>query len=314
MEALMPWVVGIDEAGYGPVLGPLVQAVVVLWLPPDDLTGWSALRSMIRSIREPPDERVLIDDSKLVFGRYGMRGLENGIARSFHMEHQSLETWIRAYVSEDSLVDWQRERWFDAAEVIPQGKWASPLGWPFPAQARVRLLTPAAFNRRCDRTGNKAEVLKQGWIELIRTLMAPPASALPLIPDDGQDIVIYSDKLGGRHFYWPMLQQCFAEKWVVPLYEKADASWYCVEGEVRGIHIHFLPRAETRSMVVALASMLAKYVRELWMGQFHRFWQRYVPDLGKTGGYLPHAREWFARIAPLLDRVGVHSDEIWRRR
>jgi ribonuclease HII len=310
----MPWVVGIDEAGYGPVLGPLVQAVVVLWLPSDDLTGWNALRSMIRCARESPDERVLIDDSKVVFGRYGISGLENGIVRSFHMENQPLDVWIRSYVCEDSLGDWQQERWYDATEVIPQRQWAPPLRWPFPARGRVRLLTPAAFNRSCDQTGNKAEVLRQGWIQLMRTVAASPSLGLPLVPDDGQEVVIYSDKLGGRHFYWQMLLECFAERWVTPLCETADASQYRVEGGTRLIHVHFLPRAETSSIVVALASMLAKYVREIWMGQFHRYWQRYIPDLDKTGGYLPHAREWYARIAPLLTEVGVQPDEVWRRR
>ena len=32
----MPWVIGIDEAGYGPNLGPLVQAAAAIWMPPDD--------------------------------------------------------------------------------------------------------------------------------------------------------------------------------------------------------------------------------------------------------------------------------------
>ena len=111
----MPWVVGIDEAGYGPVLGPLVQAVVVLWLPPEDTTGWNALRSMIRQARESPDERVLITDSKAVYSRYGLDGLESGIVRSLHMGHQTLDTWIKSYVMESSRQDWQRERWFDGA-------------------------------------------------------------------------------------------------------------------------------------------------------------------------------------------------------
>ena len=35
----MPWVVGIDEAGYGPNLGPLVQSAVALRLPDDDPGG-----------------------------------------------------------------------------------------------------------------------------------------------------------------------------------------------------------------------------------------------------------------------------------
>lgn len=310
----MPWVVGIDEAGYGPVLGPLVQAMVVLWLPPEDTTGWDALHSLIRRTCESPDERVLIDDSKVIYSRYGFDGLENGIVRSFHMENQSLDTWIKLYLVESSRRDWQRERWFDGTEVIPRRHWEPPLCWPFPARARVRLLTPAAFNRSCDLTGNKAEVLGQGWIELIRGLEDSASAALSLIPDDGQDIVIYSDKLGGRHFYWPMLLKCFTGRWVTPVCEKARESRYRLDGNTRVIHVQFLPRAEMSSMVVALASMLAKYVREIWMSQFHRFWQRYVPDLDTTGGYLPHARPWYARIAPLLAEVGVHPDEVWRRR
>ena len=44
----MPWVVGIDEAGYGPNLGPLVQAAVALRLPDDDLAGWTTLASRVR--------------------------------------------------------------------------------------------------------------------------------------------------------------------------------------------------------------------------------------------------------------------------
>jgi ribonuclease HII len=310
----MPWVVGIDEAGYGPVLGPLVQAVVVLWLPPEDTTGWNALRSMIRQARESPDERVLITDSKAVYSRYGLDGLESGIVRSLHMGHQTLDTWIKSYVMESSRQDWQRERWFDGSEVIPRRSWESPLCWPFPAHARVRLLTPAAFNRSCDQTGNKAAVLGQGWIELVRSLEASPSSAPLLIPQDGQDIVIYSDKLGGRHFYWPMLLECFVGRWVTPLCEKPHESRYRIDGGTRAIDVQFSPRAEASSLVVALASMLAKYVREIWMGQFQRFWQRHIPNLDTTGGYLPHARQWYARIAPLLAEVGVHPDEVWRRR
>ena len=46
---IMPWVVGIDEAGYGPNLGPLVQAAVILWMPPEDLGGWNAYAHCFRN-------------------------------------------------------------------------------------------------------------------------------------------------------------------------------------------------------------------------------------------------------------------------
>ena len=48
----MPWVVGIDEAGYGPNLGPLVQAAVALHLPAADPAGWDALKGTVRRAHE----------------------------------------------------------------------------------------------------------------------------------------------------------------------------------------------------------------------------------------------------------------------
>ena len=48
----MPWVVGIDEAGYGPNLGPLVQAAVSLYLPDGDPAGWDTLKPVVRRAHE----------------------------------------------------------------------------------------------------------------------------------------------------------------------------------------------------------------------------------------------------------------------
>ena len=48
----MPWVIGIDEAGYGPNLGPLVQAAISLKLPDGDAAGWKSLRPVVRRADE----------------------------------------------------------------------------------------------------------------------------------------------------------------------------------------------------------------------------------------------------------------------
>ncbi len=69
----MPWVVGIDEAGYGPNLGPLVQAAVALYLPDGDHAGWETLKPVVRRCGEKADGRLLIDDSKKVYTRGGLR-------------------------------------------------------------------------------------------------------------------------------------------------------------------------------------------------------------------------------------------------
>src|SRR5438876_6386626 len=76
----MPWVIGIDEAGYGPNLGPLLQAAVTVRLPAHDLAGWATLRPSIRRADEDDDGRLVVDDSKRIYCRgEGMTRLERGV-------------------------------------------------------------------------------------------------------------------------------------------------------------------------------------------------------------------------------------------
>lgn len=313
-EGQMPWVAGIDEAGYGPALGPLVQAVVVLRLPAKDLAGWRTLQGVIRRTDEPVDDRLLVDDSKQVHSRQGWAGLEEGVARTLHLARQSWNRWLAALALPSCLAELEREKWYDPTEQLPRQEHPPLQQEPFPVQARLRLLTAAAFNRQCDQLGNKAETLGFGWAELVRSLFAPNGPLPPAIPQDGEKVVIQSDKLGGRHYYSALLQESFPGRWVMPLHESAGLSRYRIEDEERPVEVHFRPEAETHSVATALASMLAKYVREICMDQFNRYWRQLLPELPSTSGYLPHARQWYTRIAPLLSNQGLRSDDVWRRR
>ena len=46
----MPWIIGIDEAGYGPNLGPFVMTSVACRVPPELAAAdlWQALRAAVR--------------------------------------------------------------------------------------------------------------------------------------------------------------------------------------------------------------------------------------------------------------------------
>ena len=76
----MPWRVGLDEAGYGPNLGPLVMASSACHVPADGPPClWKALRPAVRKDRHKDNGRLLIDDSKKVNqGPGGLAKLEAG--------------------------------------------------------------------------------------------------------------------------------------------------------------------------------------------------------------------------------------------
>src|SRR5438477_3466657 len=79
---IMPWIIGIDEAGYGPNLGPLVMTSVACRVPDCHAEAdlWHLLRAAVRRPEEKDDGRLLVGDSKIVYSSTrGLAGLEGGV-------------------------------------------------------------------------------------------------------------------------------------------------------------------------------------------------------------------------------------------
>ena len=100
----------------------------------------------------------------------------------------------------------------------------------------------------------------------------------------------------------------------MPLVESDENSAYRVDGLKRKVSLVFKPRADGGSLPVALASMLAKYLREVFMRQFNRYWQQHVPDLEPTAGYPTDAGRFYALIQRAMRQLGVKGDHVWRKR
>ena len=65
---------------------------------------------------------------------------------------------------------------------------------------------------------------------------------------------------------------------------------------------------------MALASMTCKYLRELLMHEFNRFWRNKVPGLAPTAGYPGDSRRFYNAIRPAVKELGLVRKRIWRSR
>src|SRR5262249_30245536 len=64
-EPPMAWIIGIDEAGYGPNLGPFVMTAVACRVPEalSEADLWHILRAAVRRHPSTDDGRLLVEDS-----------------------------------------------------------------------------------------------------------------------------------------------------------------------------------------------------------------------------------------------------------
>lgn len=320
----MPWILGIDEAGYGPNLGPLVMTSVACRVPdePDGADLWRRLRHGVRRPAEKDDGRILVEDSKVVYSSTrGLSALEAGVLAALPPP-APVALGLAAYldwVAPGSVGELAGEPWYSGESTLPVE--AEPATWRAAAerfaeasrQGRVAfgpvrsvLVCPARFNAMLDRWGSKGTVLGHGLTELLRW------NRDALDGDDG--VSVFVDKHGGRNTYAPMVQDALPDGVVVAQQESMARSTYAVLGAGREIRLTFQPRADAEHFCVALASMVSKYLREVLMLEFNRFWQTHVPGLQPTAGYPGDAARYLKAIRPVLGRLRVAEAAVWRRK
>jgi len=302
----MAWVVGIDEAGYGPNLGPLLQAAVAVKLPDDDDAGWNHLRSIVKRIGEKHAAPLLIDDSKKVHsGKHGFARLHDGLAGWLQWNACNFAELLLQHGLPNTIDEIEQEAWYAGTEPIA-GRQPMLAAIPEAGPVVVRLVHPKRFNEVTRASGSKATVLSDGLQELMQAMLVK-------LPGE-EPIRFLCDKQGGRTYYAPFLQATFPDGWVHADFEKAEESRYRIENLNRRIVITFQPRADGASVSVALASMFCKYLRELCMKQFNAYWAVRVPGIKPTAGYPLDAKRFYAEIAELLPNLNLSAEQIWREK
>ena len=315
----MALLIGIDEAGYGPNLGPLVIAATV-WetqSEPRRRDLWNAFAEVVSQEPDPAGKRVHIADSKEVHSSVaGIAAVERSATTILKLAGHDRETLFQLW---DGLTGCEARRecgepWFGEADLPlplaehPHGAFDVVERWLACCSARrirrVRVacdVIPAKrFNAAVRTCGSKGRVLSEATLRLLRRVWDPAESGAALV---------LCDKHGGRDRYAELLAEIFPEVMPLGLEESRSISRYRIgAGEVR-----FQVRSEEH-LPVAAASIVAKYLREACMEAFNRYWLSRQPDLRPTRGYPGDARRFLTAIEADAARLGLEREVFWRER
>jgi hypothetical protein len=318
----MAILIGTDEAGYGPNLGPLVISATV-WRVPDELAEddlYRALRRVVR-IDASGDKHIAIADSKALYKPgCGLADLERGVLAAAAQSGTRIRSWRDAWqtLAPRDAVYLDEVPWYENYDAeLPLDLEVAELETACLRlaaglrEADVSLLEmrsvavfPSRFNKLLDRHESKGAVLSQETIELVRHV---------LDKCDDANVIIQCDKHGGRNRYSAILQTVFPDYLAEVVRESREASVYRWHAKSRRVEIRFVAKGES-FLPAALASMASKYLRELAMRAFNAFWKEHLSDLKATAGYPVDAKRFKQDIEAVRTKLGIEDRILWRRK
>jgi len=316
----MAVVVGIDEAGFGPLLGPLVVSSIAFELPSEavDQDLWQLLKRSVARQRKNLAGRLLITDSKKAFKRSaGLEHLERTVLCCLQCLGLQPAT-LRDLLCPNSLGRLQQYPWYkDAIDMSLSGSVsdraisAAVLKDDLAAH-KMRLLALKStcldvgrFNSLVETIRNKAGVLFCASAELIQ-------QAFDAYGD--QPLLIVLDRQGGRVRYRALLQRVFHNMTLRILHESPQRSSYDLVLADRSMRVDFVVSADEQFLPVSLASMVSKYLRELMVSAINRYFAALLADLKPTAGYWKDGQRFLRDLQTRLPHLQLDRRLLVRNR
>lgn len=314
---------GIDEAGYGPMFGPLCVGATVFVVqdhnPADGAPDfWKMLHHIVCKKRRDRKHRIAVNDSKKLKSGSTARALlhlERGVLSFLSCLHgiespqlddeffssigctHSNRPWCCGEVHLPIAVDPDQLR-IDVSRLRHGLEHAN---------VRCELLTCLAIDAE---TYNERTEIESKSALNFSTAMHHVDAIIRRWKNEHPRIIV--DRHGGKIRYRNDLQLCWPEANIQILTEDPSMSRYRLRFGESLVTITFASKSDEHHFPVALASMVAKYTRELHMIRLNHYFAGMMPELKPTAGYVTDGRRFLKEIEPLLANNGINRNDLVR--
>lgn len=326
---------GIDEAGYGPMFGPLVIGRSVLAVdggdPEAEADFWKLLGKAVCKARGDKRGRVAVNDSKKLHtssAKHRLRDLERGV-----LSFATLAGHRPGNVGDllDALGETAHRRMRDLPWYAPTPTWP----WqdlPVDSTAGEIAVATGMLTAAAKVAGvtvldvGAAIVFEDQFNQMVHATRSKATVAFTFVSRHlaaiwqrygAHDPVVVVDRQSGRTHYRQPLALAIPDANMQVIDESELASVYRLSTDrptPRSMTIRFEIDSEQNHLPVALASMISKFSRELLMMRFQKWFSERAADIKPTAGYGTDAKRFWLDVQPHLAEWNIAPDQLRRRR
>ncbi|MCA8970386.1 MAG: hypothetical protein KDC95_11395 [Planctomycetes bacterium] len=304
---------GIDEAGLGPILGPLVVGGMVL-AGPAGLSAWEALgKHFCKAKSGRNDRRIRVDDSKKVkTGVHGHKELERTVLTLWYAVHGRLPDTVADLLGHsEGEPDFERYPWYGGIGATPLPRWQDRDALELEAHVAAKsfeqagleplhyafhVVDVARYNASIREFDNKGRTLFEAGVPVLRTCLRTAQRYRSRNGNGDARMLVVADRHGGRGHYKRHLEGALPKVRIETLLESPSLSRYSIGS---WSEILFTENGEDRAFPCAAASCLAKYVRELCVERLNTFVASKLPDIKPTAGYWTDGKRFLSDLGAL---------------